>query len=64
MLQRAAIVREGQWLCCPAHEFGHCDGHDHARWWDQVRHFAAAATAEHDWAWRFGNTGPHVEMNE
>ncbi|MFG2756760.1 hypothetical protein [Streptomyces wuyuanensis] len=39
--QRAAIVREWQRLRSTAHEFNHCDGYDHGRWWHQVRHFDA-----------------------
>ncbi|MFF1969304.1 hypothetical protein ACFVW5_37870 [Streptomyces sp. NPDC058232] len=39
--QRAAIVREWQRLRSTAHEFNHCDGYDHGRWWHQVQHFDA-----------------------
>ncbi|MEU3551647.1 hypothetical protein [Streptomyces longwoodensis] len=43
--QRAAIVREWQRLRSTAHEFNHCDGYDHGRWWHQVQHFDAHAEA-------------------
>lgn len=39
--QRAAIVREWQRLRGTAHSFNHCDGFDHDRWWNQVRHYDA-----------------------
>ena len=39
--QRAAIVREWQRLRSTAHPFNHCDGFDHDRWWNQVRHYDA-----------------------
>ncbi|MFB0617836.1 hypothetical protein [Streptomyces sp. AGS-58] len=52
--QRAAIVREWQRLRSTAHEFNHCDGYDHNRWWNQVRHFDASdETAEQDRIRRF-----------
>ncbi|MGW0610181.1 hypothetical protein [Streptomyces sp. NPDC002788] len=43
--QRAAIVREWQRLRGTAADFNHCDGYDHDRWWDQVRHYNAADEA-------------------
>ncbi|MFD9288337.1 hypothetical protein ACFWBV_08495 [Streptomyces sp. NPDC060030] len=39
--QRAAIVREWQRLRSTAHPFNHCEGFDHDRWWNQVRHYDA-----------------------
>ncbi|MYS44035.1 hypothetical protein GTY23_22945 [Streptomyces sp. SID5998] len=39
--QRAAIVREWQRLRSTAHLFNHCEGFDHDRWWNQVRHYDA-----------------------
>ncbi|GGV71538.1 hypothetical protein GCM10010294_31020 [Streptomyces griseoloalbus] len=39
--QRAAIVREWQRLRSTAHPFNHCDGFDHDRWWNEVRHYDA-----------------------
>ncbi|MGW2352789.1 hypothetical protein [Actinacidiphila glaucinigra] len=41
MWQRAAIVREWQRLRSAAHDFNHCEGYDHDRWWRQLRHFNA-----------------------
>lgn len=35
--QRAAIVREWQRLRSTAHEFNHCEGFDHDRWWNVRR---------------------------
>ncbi|MEV7617145.1 hypothetical protein [Streptomyces sp. NPDC089799] len=60
--QRAAIVREWQRLRSTAHEFNHCEGYDHDRWWNQVRHFDASdETAEQDRIRRFADVGPHPE---
>ncbi|MEU5811525.1 hypothetical protein [Streptomyces sp. NPDC047718] len=57
--QRAAIVREWQRLRSTAHEFNHCEGYDHDRWWNQVRHFDASdETAEQDRIRRFADVGP------
>lgn len=57
--QRAAIVREWQRLRSTAHEFNHCEGYDHDRWWNQVRHFDASdETAEKDRIRRFADVGP------
>ncbi|MEU9271765.1 hypothetical protein AB0E04_41070 [Streptomyces sp. NPDC048251] len=62
MWQRAAIVREWQRLRSTAHEFNHCEGYDHDRWWNQVRHFDAAdETAEQDRIRRFADVGPYPE---
>ncbi|MFI6857304.1 hypothetical protein [Streptomyces sp. NPDC050416] len=43
--QRAAIVREWQRLRSTAADFNHCDGYDHDRWSDQVRHYNPADEA-------------------
>ncbi|MFD9484161.1 hypothetical protein [Streptomyces sp. NPDC059991] len=40
--QRAGIVREWQRLRSTAHPFNNCDGFDHDRWWNQVRHYCAS----------------------
>lgn len=57
--QRAAIVREWQRLRSTAHEFNHCEGYDHDRWWNQVRHFDASdGTNEQDPIRRFAGVGP------
>ncbi|MFB6782489.1 hypothetical protein ACFCX0_35150 [Streptomyces sp. NPDC056352] len=60
--QRAAIVREWQRLRSTAHEFNHCEGYDHDRWWNQVRHFDASdETNEQDRIRRFADVGPRPE---
>ncbi len=60
--QRAAIVREWQRLRSTAREFNHCEGYDHDRWWNQVRHFdASGETAEQGRIRRFADVGPHPE---
>ncbi len=60
--QRAAIVREWQRLRSTAHEFNHCEGYDHDRWWNQVRHFDTSdETAEQDRIRRFADAGPYPE---
>ncbi|CAL9636429.1 hypothetical protein SUDANB120_06219 (plasmid) [Streptomyces sp. enrichment culture] len=60
--QRAAIVREWQRLRSTAHEFNHCEGYDHDRWWNQVRHFDASdEAAEQDRIRRFADVGPYSE---
>ncbi|GAA2463376.1 hypothetical protein [Streptomyces lavendulocolor] len=60
--QRAAIVREWQRLRSTAHEFNHCEGYDHDRWWNQVRHFDASdETAEQYRIRRFAHVGPYPE---
>ncbi|MGW5343509.1 hypothetical protein [Streptomyces sp. NPDC004050] len=62
MWQRAAIVREWQRLRSTAHEFNHCEGYDHDRWWNQVRHFDASdETSEQDRIRRFADVGPYPE---
>ncbi|AGJ59516.1 MULTISPECIES: hypothetical protein [Streptomyces] len=63
--QRAAIVREWQRLRSTAHEFNHCEGYDHDRWWNQVRHFDGSdETAEQDRIRRFTGVGPYPETND
>ncbi|MCX4790321.1 MULTISPECIES: hypothetical protein [unclassified Streptomyces] len=60
--QRAAIVREWQRLRSTAHEFNHCEGYDHDRWWNQVRHFGASdETNEQARIRRFADVGPRPE---
>ncbi|MER6678660.1 hypothetical protein [Streptomyces sp. NPDC000983] len=60
--QRAAIVREWQRLRSTAHEFNHCEGYDHDRWWNQVRHFDASdETNEQDRIRRFADVGLRPE---
>ncbi|MGW2839116.1 hypothetical protein ACWCWD_15115 [Streptomyces sp. NPDC001493] len=52
--QRAAIVREWQRLRSTAHPFNHCEGFDHDRWWNQVRHYDATdESAEQERILRF-----------
>ena len=63
--QRAAIVREWQRLCSTAHDFNHCDGYDHDRWWNQVRHYDAVdETAEQERMRRFADDGPSAETTD
>ncbi|GAA3791957.1 hypothetical protein ACFS5L_06750 [Streptomyces phyllanthi] len=60
--QRATIVREWQRLRSTAHEFNHCEGYVHGRWWNQVRHFNASdETAEQDRIRLFADAGPYPE---
>ncbi|MEV6421046.1 hypothetical protein [Streptomyces sp. NPDC051662] len=62
MWQRAAIVWEWQRLRSTAHEFNHCEGYDHDRWWNQVGHFDASdETAEQDRIRGFVDVGPYPE---
>jgi hypothetical protein len=63
--QRAAIVREWQRLRSTAKDFNHCDGYDHDRWWDQVRHFSAAdEAAEQDRIRRIAGAALHAGQND
>ncbi|MBT2446185.1 hypothetical protein J7F03_03580 [Streptomyces sp. ISL-43] len=63
--QRATIVREWQRLRSTAHEFNYCEGYDHHRWWNQVRHFDAPdETAEQDRIRRFTDVGPYPETSD
>ncbi|MER5471468.1 hypothetical protein ABZX90_06165 [Streptomyces sp. NPDC002935] len=60
--QRAAIVREWRRLRSTAHDFNHCVGYNHDRWWNQVRHYDSAdETAEQERIRRFANVGPLTE---
>lgn len=60
--QRAAIVREWQRLRSTAHEFNHCEGYEHDRWWNRVRRFDASdETNEQDRIGRFADVGPRSE---
>ncbi|MET9116041.1 hypothetical protein ABZX38_17830 [Streptomyces longwoodensis] len=62
--QRAAIVREWQRLRSTAHEFNHCEGFDHERWWSQVRHYdASEETVEQDRIRRFADVGQYPETD-
>ncbi|WP_371798486.1 hypothetical protein OG963_04500 [Streptomyces sp. NBC_01707] len=64
--QRAEIVREWQRLRSTAHDFNHCEGYDHDRWFNQVRHFDASdETAEQDRIRRFADVGctPRPDIN-
>ncbi|MFF4922419.1 hypothetical protein ACFY4B_17710 [Kitasatospora sp. NPDC001261] len=63
--QRATIVREWQRLRSTAHEFNHCKGYDHDRWWNQVRHFDASdETAEQDRIRRLAGVGLRPEAED
>ncbi|MDX3087375.1 MULTISPECIES: hypothetical protein [Streptomyces] len=44
--QRSVIVREWSRLRGTAMDFNHCDGYNHALWWEPIRHYDAADEAE------------------
>jgi hypothetical protein len=44
--QRTVIVREWSRLRGTAMDFNHCDGYNHALWWEPIRHYNAADMAD------------------
>lgn len=44
--KRTAIVREWSRLRGTAMDFNHCDGYNHALWWEPIRHYNAADEAD------------------
>lgn len=63
--QRDAIVREWGQLRAVAHDFNHCVGYNHDRWWDQVPHYDSAdEIAEKERIRRIADAAPIIEDSD